>query len=168
MASAIENDADNVREVLVEGGSKNARLTEIEENARRKGIDVRRVTGQALDGVKVLSIQGDQVMIEVGGRKRPLRVGQHAIGVGFQAMAKQRWPGQLPHQGMRKFVKGIRKNDHLVVFAQLVEKVACAGDRPHLANHLLNVGQTEFLFGKQINAELHQLIVIRLIARRAA
>ena len=50
VASAIENDADNVREVLVEGGSKNARLTEIEENARRKGIDVRRVTGQALDG----------------------------------------------------------------------------------------------------------------------
>ena len=45
VASAIENDADNVREVLVEGGSKNARLTEIEENARRKGIDVRRVTG---------------------------------------------------------------------------------------------------------------------------
>ncbi len=37
--------------------------------------------GQALDGVKVLSIQGDQAMIEVGGRKRPLRVGQHAVGV---------------------------------------------------------------------------------------
>lgn len=37
--------------------------------------------GQTLDGVKVLSIQGDQAMIEVGGRKRPLRVGQHAIGV---------------------------------------------------------------------------------------
>lgn len=36
--------------------------------------------GQTLDGVKVLSIQGDQVIIEVGGRKRPLRVGQHAIG----------------------------------------------------------------------------------------
>ena len=51
VASAVENDADNVREILVEGGSKNARLTEIEENARRKGIDVRRVTGQALDGV---------------------------------------------------------------------------------------------------------------------
>ncbi|KRG69016.1 23S rRNA (guanosine(2251)-2'-O)-methyltransferase RlmB [Pseudoxanthomonas dokdonensis] len=51
VASAIENDADNVREVLVEGGSKNTRLTEIEENARRKGIEVRRVNGQALDGV---------------------------------------------------------------------------------------------------------------------
>lgn len=36
--------------------------------------------GQTLDGVKVLSIQGDQVIIEAGGRKRPLRVGQHAIG----------------------------------------------------------------------------------------
>lgn len=51
VASAIENDAEHVREVLVEGGSKNARLTEIEENARRKGIEVRRVTAQALDGV---------------------------------------------------------------------------------------------------------------------
>ena len=51
VASAIENDADNVREILLEAGSKNARITEIEENARRKGIEVRRVTQQALDGV---------------------------------------------------------------------------------------------------------------------
>jgi len=36
--------------------------------------------GQSLDGVKVVSVQGDQVVVEIGGRKRPLRVGQHAIG----------------------------------------------------------------------------------------
>lgn len=36
--------------------------------------------GQSLSGVKVVSIQGDQVIIEIGGKKRPLRVGQHAIG----------------------------------------------------------------------------------------
>jgi aspartyl protease family protein len=36
--------------------------------------------GQSLDGVKVVSVQGDQVVIEIGGKKRPLRVGQHAIG----------------------------------------------------------------------------------------
>jgi aspartyl protease family protein len=36
--------------------------------------------GQSLGGVKVVSIQGDQVIIEIGGKKRPLRVGQHAIG----------------------------------------------------------------------------------------
>ena len=36
--------------------------------------------GQSLDGVKVLSVQGDQVIVEIGGKKRPLRVGQHAIG----------------------------------------------------------------------------------------
>lgn len=36
--------------------------------------------GQSLDGVKVLSVQGDQVMIEIGGKKRPLRVGQYAVG----------------------------------------------------------------------------------------
>ncbi|MCL1633182.1 23S rRNA (guanosine(2251)-2'-O)-methyltransferase RlmB [Luteimonas sp. SX5] len=51
VAAAVEHDADNVREVLVEAGGKNSRLTEIEENARRKGIDVRRVAQQALDGV---------------------------------------------------------------------------------------------------------------------
>ncbi len=50
VASAIEHDADNVREVLVEA-SKNPRVTEIEENARRKGIEVRKVTEQALSGV---------------------------------------------------------------------------------------------------------------------
>lgn len=37
--------------------------------------------GQTIDGVKVLSINGDQIMVEIGGKKRPLRVGQHAIGV---------------------------------------------------------------------------------------
>ncbi|HHW4679257.1 MAG TPA: 23S rRNA (guanosine(2251)-2'-O)-methyltransferase RlmB [Xylella sp.] len=51
VVSSIENDAEHVREVLVEAGSKNLRLIDIEENARRKGIEVRRVTTQALDGV---------------------------------------------------------------------------------------------------------------------
>lgn len=37
--------------------------------------------GKTVDGVKLLSIQDDQVTVEVGGKKRPLRVGQHAIGV---------------------------------------------------------------------------------------
>lgn len=36
--------------------------------------------GESLGGVKLLAIQGDQVIVEVGGRKRPLRIGQHAVG----------------------------------------------------------------------------------------
>jgi len=51
VASAIEHDAGNVREVLLEAGAKNPRIVEIEGNARRMGIDVRRVAQQALDGV---------------------------------------------------------------------------------------------------------------------
>lgn len=38
--------------------------------------------GQVLDGVKLVSIQGDQAVFEVNGKKRPLRVGQHAVGSG--------------------------------------------------------------------------------------
>jgi aspartyl protease family protein len=36
--------------------------------------------GQSVEGVKVLSVQGDQAVVEIGGRKRPLRVGQNATG----------------------------------------------------------------------------------------
>ncbi len=51
VSASVEHDADNVREILVEAGAKNPRLGEIETNARRVGIDVRRVALQALDGV---------------------------------------------------------------------------------------------------------------------
>lgn len=51
VSAAIEHDAEHVREVLIEAGAKNPRLTEIEAQARRKDIDVRRVATQALDGV---------------------------------------------------------------------------------------------------------------------
>ena len=51
VASAIEHDGDNVREVLLEAGVRNPRIVEIEGNARRLGIEVRRVAQQALDGV---------------------------------------------------------------------------------------------------------------------
>lgn len=36
--------------------------------------------GATIDGIKVISVRGDQAVIEIDGRKRPLRVGQHAIG----------------------------------------------------------------------------------------
>lgn len=36
--------------------------------------------GATLDGVKLLAVQENQVIIELDGRKRPLRVGQHAQG----------------------------------------------------------------------------------------
>ena len=51
VSAAVEHDAENVREVLIEAGAKNPRLTDIEAQARRKDIDVRRVATQALDGV---------------------------------------------------------------------------------------------------------------------
>src|SRR5690606_24234309 len=51
VASAVEHDAEHVREVLIEAGAKNPRLAEIESGARRRDIDVRRVAQQALDGV---------------------------------------------------------------------------------------------------------------------
>lgn len=47
------------------------------------GADPRFVrVGESLDGVKLLSIQDDRVVVEIGGKKRPLAIGQHAVGAG--------------------------------------------------------------------------------------
>ncbi len=36
--------------------------------------------GETVGGVRLVSIQSDQVVVEIGGKKRPLRIGQHAVG----------------------------------------------------------------------------------------
>ncbi|MBK7898912.1 MAG: TIGR02281 family clan AA aspartic protease [Azonexus sp.] len=36
--------------------------------------------GQSYGGARVVAIQGDQVIVEIDGRRRPLKVGQHAVG----------------------------------------------------------------------------------------
>ena len=50
VASALEHDAEHVREVLLEAGGKNPRITEIEQEARRARIDARRANRQAREG----------------------------------------------------------------------------------------------------------------------
>lgn len=51
VASALEHDVEHVREVLLEAGSKNERISDIEDIARRRDVPVRRVNHQALEGV---------------------------------------------------------------------------------------------------------------------
>ena len=51
VASALEHDAEHVREVLIEAGAKNPRLAEIESRAQRLDISVRRVAVNAIEGV---------------------------------------------------------------------------------------------------------------------
>lgn len=51
VASALEHDAEHVKEVLIEAGGRNPRLTDIEQTARAREIPVRRVNEQALSGV---------------------------------------------------------------------------------------------------------------------
>jgi len=51
VTAALTHDAAHVREVMVQAGTKNPRLTEIEQQARRLDIDVRKLAQQALDGI---------------------------------------------------------------------------------------------------------------------
>jgi aspartyl protease family protein len=36
--------------------------------------------GQSIDGIRLISVSGDQVVVEINGKHRPLRIGQHAVG----------------------------------------------------------------------------------------
>ncbi len=45
--------------------------------------------GKVIDGVKLVSIQGEIVTVEIEGRKRSLKVGQHAVGLGNPADSEQ-------------------------------------------------------------------------------
>ena len=88
VASALEHDAEHVREVLLEAGGKNPRIVEIEGNARRLGIDVRRVAqqvAQAIPGLRgfagidvVWHAQRGPVVIEVNPRVTCAYVGLSA------------------------------------------------------------------------------------------
>jgi hypothetical protein len=94
VASAIDNDAEHVREVLVEAGSKNPRLAEIEAQALRKDIEVRKVNAQALDGGRAVAPSGRGGTLCRGqdlGRARAGRAGRTgrrqglAAGAGWRA-----------------------------------------------------------------------------------
>ncbi|OQA30655.1 MAG: hypothetical protein BWY57_02714 [Betaproteobacteria bacterium ADurb.Bin341] len=47
-----------------------------------------------VQGVRVVSLQGDQAVVEVGGKRRPLRIGQHAGGGGADAGASDESAGE--------------------------------------------------------------------------
>jgi 23S rRNA (guanosine2251-2'-O)-methyltransferase len=49
VAASLENDAGNVREILVEARARNPRITEIADAARAAGISVRTVPGDVLE-----------------------------------------------------------------------------------------------------------------------
>lgn len=51
VSAALEHDSEHVLEVLIEAGSQNPRATEIEQQARRLGIDVRKISKQAMEGI---------------------------------------------------------------------------------------------------------------------
>lgn len=50
VAAALEHDSEHVRELLVEAGAKNPRVTELANAAREMGIAVRKVNVNALEG----------------------------------------------------------------------------------------------------------------------
>ena len=95
-------------------------------------------------------------------------VHQHAVGIGFELVAHQRWHAKLLHQRHGELVKRVRKNDDLEVAPQCVEKLLGTGQRTRPGNDLADVAQTEFVLAQQVEPVFHQLVVIGFVAGRAA
>jgi hypothetical protein len=88
------------------------------------------------------------------------------------ASASRLWQNSVgqpaAHQRVGEFVEGVGEDDDLVILAQLVEEGARARHRAHFGDHLLDVRQAELVLAQDVQAVLHQLVVVRLVARRAA
>jgi hypothetical protein len=83
--------------------------------------------------------------------------------VGFQAVAEQGRPAELPHQRVGELVEGVGQDHHLVVLAQRVEETARTVHRPHRGDDLLDLRQAQAVLGKDAEAVLHQRVVVRLV-----
>ena len=95
-------------------------------------------------------------------------VHQDALGVGLEAVAEQRRQAELLHQRLGELVEGVGEDHHLVGVAQRVEEFARALHRPHAGDDLLDVGQAELLLRQDVQAVLHQGVVVGLVAGGAA
>ena len=84
------------------------------------------------------------------------------------SLAKNGGPRELPHQRLCEFREGIAQNDDLRQFAQFVEKCPGSFERGERADDLLDVRQLQAVSVQNVQAALHQHIVVRLVSSGAA
>ena len=91
-------------------------------------------------------------------------VGDGAVFGDDELVAEQRRPAELLHEGLGELLEGIGDDDDLGEAAQLVQECAGAGYGVDLRDGRLHIGQAQPVLGQNIEAPLHELVVVGLVA----
>ena len=91
-------------------------------------------------------------------------VGDGAICGYHQLVAEQRRPAELLHEGLGELFESVGDDDDLGEAAQLVQKRAGAGHGVDLGDDRLHVGQAQPMLGQNVEAPLHEFVVVGLVA----
>ena len=85
----------------------------------------------------------------------------------FQSIAEKRGHAQLLHKGIGELREGIAQDDHLGDVPQVVQELFRPGQRVDLRDGFLYLLKAQSVLLKRFDAEIHQLAVIRFVARGA-
>ena len=96
-----------------------------------------------------------------------LKAGDGAVFGHFQCVAEEGRPAELFHQGCCKLGKGVADQDDLGEGAELIQELSCAGERLDLCDGILDLFEAETVLLQDAKSPIHQLVVVRLITRRA-
>jgi len=86
--------------------------------------------------------------------------------IGFEAVAEDRRPAELAHEGLGKLVEGVRQDDQLEVRPDPIEELGRTVERLHPADDLLNVGQSQVVLAQDGQPLLHEFVVVRDVPGR--
>ena len=95
------------------------------------------------------------------------KIVNHTVFTHNKGVAEDGGPTELFHERRRKLREGVAENDRLRDAAQLVKKRFCPRQRVNFRNGILNLLQSESVLSEDIETPAHELIIIRLVPRRA-
>ena len=86
----------------------------------------------------------------------------------FQVVAENRRESEVLHDGVGEFLERVRKNDYLGFVAEFVHKVAGAVEQAEVCNHVLDVRKLDAFALENLDAALHEHVVVGNVARSQA
>src|SRR6266540_466538 len=83
----------------------------------------------------------------------------------FQGVAENGRVVELPHQGRGELFECVRQDDHLEARPEPCQEVLRAVERRHRGDHVLDILQGKLALIQDLEAPLHEHIVVRLVSR---
>ena len=119
------------------------------------------------DGLKARGLQSSDCR-QLGLRAAHSVAGDLTVITHLESVAEQSRIAELLHERHRELSKGVTDDDDLGDFSQLIKKFLSSRQRIDLLDRSLDFPKTEPMLFQYAESPLHELVIVRLIAGRAA